>query len=433
MYRKEINLQSPMRILETSIHGGLGRGNLGVVMSRAGVGKTAALVQIGLDDLMRERRVLHIALGEDQLDHVRAWYEALFDDMARVCELEEKETVRRQIASRRIIQAHTNTVLTAEQLVHTLQLFGTHLDFRPDALLVDGFDWEADEAQVGASLVALKAAARELDAELWMTAQTHREVTGAHPTEVPAPCAAWVGKIDVALRLEPHDNHVQIRLLKDHDHEPVAETHLALQPDTMRLVVVGGGKSHVTPPRESCTLLSGAATGSEEVFGACAERWGLHEINYTFKGRKAPARTRGLTLLSDDELGRGAVSERYVEAHLHRKFPSTPTFQRLLRSIWHQVNTAGQVFVVGKVLPDGTVKGGTGWAAELAKHLEKSLHVFDQDTEKWVTWQHGGWVPEPGPTINARRFTGTGTRFLSETGRAAVEALFERSFGPRAS
>ena len=43
MYTKEINERSPLRVFERSIHGGLGKGNLGVVMSRAGVGKTAFL------------------------------------------------------------------------------------------------------------------------------------------------------------------------------------------------------------------------------------------------------------------------------------------------------------------------------------------------------------------------------------------------------
>ena len=70
MYRKEVNAQSPLRILEKSIHGGLGAGNLGLVMARAGVGKTAFLVQVALDDLMRERSVLHVTL-EQTVEHVR--------------------------------------------------------------------------------------------------------------------------------------------------------------------------------------------------------------------------------------------------------------------------------------------------------------------------------------------------------------------------
>ncbi len=52
MYRKEVNERSPMRVFESSIHGGLGRGNVGVVVARPGVGKSALLVQLALDDLM---------------------------------------------------------------------------------------------------------------------------------------------------------------------------------------------------------------------------------------------------------------------------------------------------------------------------------------------------------------------------------------------
>ncbi len=40
MYRKEVNERSPMRVFEKSMHGGLGRGNVGIVgvlMQRRGI------------------------------------------------------------------------------------------------------------------------------------------------------------------------------------------------------------------------------------------------------------------------------------------------------------------------------------------------------------------------------------------------------------
>ena len=40
MFLKKVHDRSPLRVFERSIHGGLGRGNLGVVLSRAGMGKT---------------------------------------------------------------------------------------------------------------------------------------------------------------------------------------------------------------------------------------------------------------------------------------------------------------------------------------------------------------------------------------------------------
>ncbi len=49
MVKSELINRSPLRILEKSIQGGVGKGNIGVIASRKGVGKTACLVhEIGM-------------------------------------------------------------------------------------------------------------------------------------------------------------------------------------------------------------------------------------------------------------------------------------------------------------------------------------------------------------------------------------------------
>ncbi|MCH8962850.1 MAG: hypothetical protein IH820_16455, partial [Bacteroidetes bacterium] len=53
MYRKFLNARNPLRLLEKGLHGGLGGGNLGIVIAGPGVGKTAFLVGVALDELMR--------------------------------------------------------------------------------------------------------------------------------------------------------------------------------------------------------------------------------------------------------------------------------------------------------------------------------------------------------------------------------------------
>ena len=60
MLLREMGQKSPVRIFEKSIHGGLGKGNIGAFMGRAGVGKTACLVYLALDDMVRGNKVLHI-------------------------------------------------------------------------------------------------------------------------------------------------------------------------------------------------------------------------------------------------------------------------------------------------------------------------------------------------------------------------------------
>lgn len=177
---------------------------------------------------------------------------------------------------------------------------------------------------------------------------------------------------------------------------------------------------------EDCVLFSGAAGGAEAAFGEAAERHGIDEVNFTFEGHR-DARTRGLRVLTHEELRQGDVSLAYVSRLMHRQYKDTPLFRKVLQSIWHQVNQGQEIFVVGKILDDGTVKGGTGWGAEFAKLCNKPLYVFDQPRGDWFHWDGEDWS-QTTPRITHPHFAGTGTRFLEDAGRAAIDSLFERSF-----
>jgi hypothetical protein len=180
--------------------------------------------------------------------------------------------------------------------------------------------------------------------------------------------------------------------------------------------------------RDECILFSGAAKGAEAEFGACAERFGIEEVNFTFEGHN-DARRRGIRVLTHKELEHGDVSLAYVSRLMHRHYPNTPLFKKVLQSIWHQVNNGQEIYVVGKILDDGTVKGGTGWGAEFAKLCNKPLYVFDQEKDGWFAWKGERWEKHDAPVIRHAHFAGTGTRFLEPRGRAAIEELFRRSFG----
>lgn len=177
-----------------------------------------------------------------------------------------------------------------------------------------------------------------------------------------------------------------------------------------------------------CILYSGAAPGAEAAFGAAAERHGLDEVNFTFEGHK-DARSRGLRVLTHEELKQGDVSLAYVSRLMGRKYRDTPLFKKVLQTIWYQVNHGQEIYVVGRILDDQTVKGGTGWGAEFAKLCNKPLFVFDPDRGGWFRWVRDGFESAADPVIRHPHVCGTGTRFPTEAGVAAVDALFERSFG----
>jgi hypothetical protein len=178
---------------------------------------------------------------------------------------------------------------------------------------------------------------------------------------------------------------------------------------------------------DECVLYSGAAPGAEAAFGAAAERHGLAEVNFSFEGHN-DARSRGLRVLTLDELKHGDVSLAYVSRLMNRKYPDTPLFRKVLQSIWHQVNRGQEIYVVGVINSDDTVTGGTGVAAEYAKFFNKPLWVFDQERGAWHRWRGDRFERDDAAAIGHPHFTGTGTRFLKDNGRDAIEALVARTF-----
>jgi hypothetical protein len=178
-----------------------------------------------------------------------------------------------------------------------------------------------------------------------------------------------------------------------------------------------------------CILFSGGAPGAEAYFGATAERHGVEEVNFTFDGHKIE-RHRGVRVLNHEELLSGDVSLAYVSRLMHRRYTEGPTLRKVLQTLWYQVNNGQEIYVIGTVQDDGTVRGGTGWGAEFAKLCNKPLYVFDQAKDGWFAWNGDTWVASPAEelVITHQHFTGTGTRTLNDNGARAIDALFARSF-----
>lgn len=179
--------------------------------------------------------------------------------------------------------------------------------------------------------------------------------------------------------------------------------------------------------KEKCTLYSSGLKGAEATFGEAAQQRGIKEVIYSFEGHKL-SREKNVTILSQEELERGDISMELASRMLNRTYYETEKIRKVLQTIFHMVNSGHQVFVIGSIQEDGSVKGGTGWAVELAKMFNRPLHVFDQPKKKWFTWKDSSWQ-EDTPKIEYDTFVGSGTRYLSDAGREAIEQLFTDSFG----
>lgn len=437
MERSEVNDRSPLRVFERSMRGGLGRGNVGVVAARPGVGKTPLLVQIGLDDLLRDRRVLHVS-HEHAVDHVRAYYDELFHELAAAMNLSDPAIVRADIERHRQIysllssaKAGPNSLrggqTSVTKIIETVTFARDVAAFEPDVIIVDGFDLAGASED---ALRALASLARGRSLELWVAASTNEAPTAEG--SLPEPLARAQAHAAVIVWLEPERDVVRLKLLKDHDtpKADLAQLSLRLDPHSMRIL------EGEIPPRSArpldprrFRLLSGGSRGAEAEFGACAEKWGLTEVNYTFDGQRFLERRRGVVVLGEDDLKKGDFSLVYASKRLNRVLSEIPLVRSVLQCIWHQVNGASQIFVIGAIQDDGTVRGGTGWGAELARLWRKPLYVFDQHKKAWFRWSGAAWEMANNPSITRENFAGIGTQELNDAGREAIRDLFYRSFG----
>jgi len=416
----------PLRILEHTHEGELRPGQLGVVMARAGEGKSSCLVRMGLDYLMRGSAMLHVGIGETGAQ-VKTRYRSQIGDLFPLDTAAEKRDRLELLGRRFTLRSVEGASVDPDELRKMVADARQVASGAPLAILIDGHGWSGPLPRVRRVVKELKTVAAESGAALWVTAVTRRALTGAHPTSLPPAVEDFDDLIDLAIFLEPRGRQTTVRLLHDAAGPHEGDVYLVLD---RTVTVIDAESVSLDEPAmmaEEFTLLSGGAPGAEEEFGAAAERWGVVEVTFSFPGRRV-SRQRGLVELSEAELTLGDVSDGYLKRHLPRSYREDPAFRRVIQTIWHQVVGAGQLFVVGTILDDGTVAGGTGWAVELARRWRKDVHVFDQGTRAWFSWREGAWQRVELLTISARRFAGTGTQELTDAGRQAIRDLFDATF-----
>jgi hypothetical protein len=229
MYRKEINERSPLRVFERSIQGGLGKGNVGVVMSRAGAGKTAFLVDIALDDLMRERKVLHINI-DNPVEKVREFYDEIFSDLAESQKLERRERAHLIVERNRLIQTYSRDSFSMDKVKQGIALAKEHMLFDPEVIILDG--WPKFSEATDADVQELADLAKHYNCELWVSARARRE-DDRDERGIPTKIARFDDKLAVIVNLEPESDHIRLNLVKDHDNKDVASLFLELDPRTL--------------------------------------------------------------------------------------------------------------------------------------------------------------------------------------------------------
>lgn len=229
MIREELIKRSPFRILENSINGGLGKGNIGVIAANKGVGKTACLVHLATDKLFQGKHVVHVSFSNDT-SHIVSWYEDIFEEIAARYNLEGAMEVHDDIVRNRIILNIKQNGVTAQQMQKSLLSIINDGHFNADLVVIDGYDFSKSSSD---EVLVFKQLAEQLAIEIWFTVTLSQDIDAPAAKEFPAILDDYKNAISIVITLKAKGDFIHLTLVKDHNETPHCDLHLKLDPQIL--------------------------------------------------------------------------------------------------------------------------------------------------------------------------------------------------------
>ncbi len=234
MLKEELIKSNPLRAL-CSTEKAVYERRLGLVMARAGVGKTSLLVQIALDNMLRGRNILHVSIGQT-LEKTKIWYDDIFNHIVEGHNPQDVSSLREGMIRKRMIMTFNAEAFSVPRLEERLRdLVDQHI-FHPDCVLVDGFDCALTDRE---ELSALRRLMVDMEMNAWITARSHRDDQRVSASGTPAPCHELDSLFDTVIVLEPKSENkaIALKIVKDTAESDEMGSHINLDPASLMLKI----------------------------------------------------------------------------------------------------------------------------------------------------------------------------------------------------
>lgn len=232
MIRTEQYKRNPLRILKNSTQGGVGKGNIGVIAARKGVGKTACLVHIATDQLFEEKHLIHVSFSANT-NHIISWYEDIFDEIAKKFNINSAAEVHDEIIKNRIIMNFNQDSVKINQITNSLKSLIKDGNFSANIIVIDGYDFTKCTID---DLKIVRSFALELGLEVWFSASLKDDNTEFNENGIPAILNDFTNEIAILIYMKPENDYIKLQLIKDHNVFPVTDMHLKLDPLSLLIV-----------------------------------------------------------------------------------------------------------------------------------------------------------------------------------------------------
>jgi len=230
MQKEDLIAKNPLRVFSQDGAGKEINQRMGLVMARAGLGKTAILVQIALDNILRGHQVLHVSIGAS-LEKTKVWYDDILQDIAEGEKLDRPQEIRDAVMRNRLIMTFKEAGFTRAKLEERLNDLVYQNVFRPACVVVDGYDFTVAGRE---ALADIRELMEIMDLQVWFSAVVHREDTRVSAAGVPAPCHEVDDLFDTVVLVHPESDSPSLSLdvLKDATGSVKPGKALTLDPST---------------------------------------------------------------------------------------------------------------------------------------------------------------------------------------------------------
>jgi len=237
MILTELIQRSPIRIFEQSINGGLKAGEIGIIASPNGVGKTSVLVQLALDKLLQEKRVIHVSFTPNQrfehTHYVQLWYEDIFNEFINKKNLENSAEIKNELVKNRVQMNFSQDGVTKKQILKSLRAMIIEGGFKADSIIIDGFDFSRMDKE---SIESVKTFATELGVSVWYSCSVKDEAGQYDKENIPVVIGDFADLVDVVIVLQPKANHVELSISKDRGSIISKSVTMQLDPKTLLIL-----------------------------------------------------------------------------------------------------------------------------------------------------------------------------------------------------
>ncbi|MCF0237944.1 MAG: hypothetical protein HUK24_05030 [Sphaerochaetaceae bacterium] len=228
---EELIKQSPIRVFEESINGGLGKGNLGVLASRHGVGKTACMVHLAIDKILRNESVIHVSFGTN-VEHVMNWYKEVFREITDFKSLDDAFAVYENIRTNRVMMNFSQENVTVDKILSSLSTLINQGAFKADSVFFDGYKLTVASEE---DVKKIKQFAQDMNVEVWFSVSPVRANMTFDQYGIPESMKPYMSIIDVLVGLHYNDekSKVIMTVVQEHTKRLPKPAGVTLDPKTM--------------------------------------------------------------------------------------------------------------------------------------------------------------------------------------------------------